>query len=830
MDTLLQDLRYALRILRLTPGFTTVSVLTLALGIVGTTLVFTAYNATMWQPLPVKEPERLAILHRHFRKGGESSQFTTSDYRWIGEHNRVFPAVAAEGQYDTVLAQFPDLQSGRFDEPRQALVKLVSDNYFTVLGVGANPGRVFGPADLMSHGPVAVLSYSSWHRRFRNNYSVLGQTILIYGAAVTIVGIAPPDFVGSGDPPVPPDVWLPLWAEPTIEPQRAVRSETDQWLRIIGRLKPGTTVAQAETQLTILEQQDEKERGVEQVTASVVAGPAFYFVEPGNPQFRAMAALLLVSFGIVLLVACANMANFFMARATARQREIAVRSALGASRGRLLRQLITEGIVLGLAGGAVAVAAAKWICDLVWWEVEQHIIARFTDLYVFPFRFTLSARVLAATCLVSVLAGALFSLVGAAQSSRVGLNQVLKGGELREGPMRHFRLSMRDFLIAAQVTLCVVLLVSAAVLARGMIRGQSSEPGFNVHNILDMEFAGLDSAGYDSAGMASLREQLRARMALIPGVGGVAFSTHVPLLGFGQADISKPGSATLQAFDNDVSPGFFATLGIPLVGGRDFSDSDIARGSAVIIVSQATAHNLWPGENPIGKLLQVGSERRAIQVIAVAQDVRSVNVGLIDPYFLYLPLAPDAPLDDVLLRTTGDAAQAIPQALRTASGIDPKLASLGIAHSLDDALWAQRLPSTIATLFATIVGSLALTLASVGIYGTIAYAVAQRTREIGIRIALGAQRLTIMRLVLSRVMALAGVGACIGLVGATAVSRAVAAIPFVFQSALLFGMSPRDPVSFAGAAIFLALVVLAAAYLPAAKATNVAPTVALRCE
>jgi predicted permease len=830
MDPLFQDIRYALRILRMTPGFTSVSVLTLALGIVGTTLVFTAYSAVMLQPLPAREPERLTVLYRHFRKGGESSQFTIGDYRRIGEHNGVFPAVAAEGQYDTVLAQFPDLQSGRFDEPRQALVKLVSDNYFTVLGVGANPGRVFSPADLMSHGPVAVLSYSSWHRRFRNNYSVLGQTILIYGAAVTIVGITPPDFVGSGNPPVPPDVWLPLWAEPMIEPQRSVRSETDLWLRIVGRLKPGITVAQAENQLTALEQQDEKARGVEQVTAWVGTGPAFYFIEPGNPQFRILAAMLLVSFSIVLLVACANMANFFMARATARRREMAVRGALGASRGRLLRQLITEGVLLGLAGGAVAVVASKWICDLVWWEVEQHIIARFTDLYVFTFRFTVSPRVLAATCLVSVLAGTLFSLIGAVQSSRVDLNQVLKGGELRVGPGRRFRLSMRDFLIAAQVMLSVVLLVSAAVLARGMIRGQSSEPGFNVHNILDMEFAGLDSAGYDSARMASLREQLHARMAFVPGVSGVAFSSHVPLLGYGQADISKPGSVTHEAFDNDVSPGFFATLGIPLVGGRDFSPSDIAQRSAVVIVSQATAHNLWPDEDPIGKRLQVGSERRVMQVIGVAQDVRSVNVGLIEPYLLYLPLAPDAPLDDVLLRATGDANQAIPQTLKTASAIDPKLASLGIAHSLDDALWAQRLPSTIATLFATIVGSLALVLASVGIYGTIAYAVAQRTREIGIRIALGAQRLAIVRLVLSRAMALAGVGACVGLVGAAALSRAVSAIPFGIQSSLLFGMSPRDPVSFAGVAIFLASVALAAAYRPAMKATKVAPMVALRCE
>lgn len=830
MDTLLQDIRYALRILRMSPGFSIASVLTLALGIVGTTLVFTAYNATMLQPLPVKEPEHLTVLHRRLRKGGESSQFTSDDYRRISYHSRVFPALAAEGDYDTVLAQFADPQSGKFDEPRQALVKLVSDNYFAVLGVGATPGRTFRDSDHNSNTAVGVLSYSAWRRRFRNSPSVLGQTILIYGAAVTIIGIAPPDFVGSGNPPVPPDVWVPLWAEPLIEPQRAARSETDPWLRIVGRLNADTTVAQAETQLTALEQRNERDRGVEQVTASIVAGPAFYFIEPGNPQFRALAAMLLVSFTLVLLVACANMANFFMARATARRREMAVRRALGASRVRLLRQLITEGVLLGLAGGAVAVVAGKWICDLVWLEVQQRIIARFTDLYVFTFRFTLSARVLIATCIVSVLAGALFSLVGAAKSSRVDLNQVLKGCELRVGPLRRFSLSMRDVLIAAQVTLSVILLVGAAVLARGMIRGQSSDPGFNVHNILDMEFAGLDSVGYDAAHVASLREQLLARMTPIPGVSGVAFASHVPLLGFGGVDISNPGSTAHQALDNDVSPGFFETLGIPLVEGRDFTPNDIVQRSPVIIISQSTARNLWPGEDPIGKLIQVGNGHRATQVIGVAKDVRSVNIGVTEPYFVYLPLAFDAPLDDVLLRVSGGAQQAVPQVLSTAAGIDPKLASLGIAHSLDDALWAQRLPSTIATLFATIVGSLALILASIGIYGTIAYAVAQRTREIGIRIALGAQPLAIVRLVLSRAMALSAAGALLGLICAVALSRALSAVPFGMQSTLLFGMSPRDPVSFVAVIVFLAVVALAAAYRPARKATKVAPMVALRYE
>ena len=794
METLLQDVRYGLRVLRNAPGFTAVSVLTLALGIVGTTLVLNAYDATVWRPLPVKEPERLGILKRMLKKGGERDQFSLGDYRRIREDSRAFSGVAAEDQYDTVLAQLPDLQSGKLGEPKQALVKLVSDNYFDVLGVGAGAGRLFTAAEGAAGAPVAVLSYASWHRRFRNDPAVLGTTTLVYGAAVTIVGITPPDFVGSGDPPVPPDLWVPLAAGALIEPQRA-RSEDENRLRIVGRLKPGATVAQAEGELTTLAHRYEIDRGVEPVTASIVAGPAFFFVEPGNPVFRAMGLLLFASFSMVLLVACANMANFFMGRAAARRREMAVRSALGATRGRLVRQLMTEGVLLGLAGGAVAAVAATWLCNLVWVEVEQNIIARFTDLYYFGFKFAPSARVLGATCGVSVLAGALFSLAAAVQSSRVDLNEVLKGYQLTIAPGRHLRLSVRDLLIAVQVMLSVVLLVSSALLARGMMRGQSVDPGFSTYNVLDIEFAGLDSAGYDARRTSALREQLRARLSQMPGVTAVSFSAHVPLLGANTTTVATEGRAPRDAFNNYVSPGFLGTLGIPLARGRDFTDSEIEQRAAVVIVSQATARNLWPGEDPIGRLIQVGSPARSMQVIGVAQDTRIVTLSQIEPYFLYLPLAPDAPLDDVLVRTDGGANRIKPLALSTIAAADKNLASLASAHSLDDALWAQRLPSTVGTIFAAIVGSLALFLASVGIYGTIAYAVAQRTREIGIRMALGAQYRSILRLVLGRTMALVGTGAGVGLVAAAAVSRAITAIPFRLASALLFGMNPRDPLT-----------------------------------
>jgi ABC-type antimicrobial peptide transport system permease subunit len=310
----------------------------------------------------------------------------------------------------------------------------------------------------------------------------------------------------------------------------------------------------------------------------------------------------------------------------------------------------------------------------------------------------------------------------------------------------------------------------------------------------------------------------------------VAFADHVPLLGVGEAEFVKLAEPPRRALDNDVSPGFFATLGIPLVRGRDFNESEIAQRVGVVIVSQTTARNLWPGEDALGKLIQVGSARRSMQVIGVAQDVRSVSLGQVEPYFLYLPIAPDASLDDVFVHTSGDAGQAMAPVLRAISEIDTRLPSLANAHSMDDALWFQRLPSTLGTMFAAVVGSMALFLASVGIYGTIAHAVAQRTREIGIRMALGAPHVSILRLVLGRTMALVGGGACLGLAAALAVSHAITAIPFALGSLLLFGVSPRDPLAFGGVGAFLVAVALAAAYWPARRATRVDPMVALRYE
>ena len=833
LDVAARDAQYAVRLLRKSPGFTAASVLTLALGVIGTTLVFTAYDALVLRTLAVPDSKGLVVLKRELRKGGASTAFSEREYRNLSEHNHVFEGAIAEKGYDTVLAQLPDAGQKNLGEPRQVIIKLVSENYFSVLGVNAIEGRMFTEREHGGTEPVAVLSYSSWQRRFHGDAAVLGQSVLLYGTPITIIGIAPVDFIGTGLPPVPPDLWVPLAMQTRVEPGRDWAQDSEESrLRVVGRLRPDVSARQARAELTAIAQRSETNRGLEQETSAIETDPPAYFIDKGNPQFHSLAALLMVSCGMVLLIACANLANFFLARATARRKEMAVRRALGASRGRLMRQLLTEGVLIGLAAGAITLIASPLLCDFIWREIQSRIVFRLSDLYVFTFRFSPDGWVLAWTIVVSITAGMLFSVLGAAHCSNADSHEVLQGHVAQWMPNRgKLRVNARDVLIAAQVVFTVVLLVNAGLVARGMARGQKLFPGFDTGQVINIEFADLENAGIAGrAHTAALREQLARRFSALPEVTGVAFADHVPLLGTGAITVTKPGKAQERAFDNQISPGFFSVFGISIVRGRDFTAADAARPASVVIITESTARHLWPGEDALGKIILVGDTQTPAQVIGVAQDTRTVVLGRVEPLYVYLPAAADAPIDDVFVRTAGKGQTSMGLVLGAAAAIDNKLASLANVHVMDDALWFQRLPSTIATLFATSVGSLGLFLASVGIYGTIMYAVAQRTREIGIRIALGAQERSILRLVLVRMMRLVGLTTCIGLALAAAFSHALAVLPFGMGSLLLFGVSPWDPLVFAAVAVFLAVIALSAAYLPARRATKVDPMVALRYE
>ena len=831
LDTAARDVQYAVRLLRKSPGFTLASVLTLTLGVIGTTLVFTAYSAIALRTVAVRDTKSVVVLKREFRKGGESTAFSEAEFRNLSEHNRGFEGVIAETGYNMVLAQFPNVGQKNLAEPRQAITKLVSENYFSVLGVNAMAGRMFTEQE-RGGAAVAVLSYSSWQRRFRGDPAVLGQSVLLNGTPITIIGIAPRDFIGTGLPPVPPDLWIPLGMQTRLEPGRDwARYPDEPRLRVVGRLSLGISARQSWPELTAIVQRFETSRGFEQVTSGIESDPPAYFIEKGNPQFQALAALLMVSFSMVLLIACSNLANFFLARATARRKEMAVRRALGASRGRLMRQLLTEGVLIGLAAGVITLIASPLLCDLIWKEIQSRIVFRFSDLYVFSLRFSPDGWVLAWTTLVSIAAGMLFSVVGAAHCTKANSHEALQGHVAQWTSNRgKLRVSARDALIGVQVVFSVVLLVNAGLVARGMMRGQKVLPGFDTTQVIDMEFADLENAGIDKAHVATLREQLARGISALPGVTGVAFADHVPLLGAGTTTLNELGKAEEHAFENHISPGFFSVFGISLLQGRDFTAADRAGRAPVVIITESTARHLWPGENALGKIIRLGDAQTPTQVIGVVQDTRTVVLGRVEPLFVYSPAAADAPVDDVFVRTGGNGQASIGLVLSATATINNKLASLASVHVMDDALWFQRLPSKIATLFATSVGSLGLFLASVGIYGTIMYVVLHRTREISIRLALGAQEASILRLVLVRMMRLVGLTTAVGLALAGALSHALTVLPFGIGSLLLFGVSPWDPLVFAAAPAFLAVIALCAAYLPARRATKVDPMGALRYE
>lgn len=826
--TIWHDVRYAFRTLRKAPAFSVVSALTLTLGIIGTAAVFQAYDAVALRPLSVSDPKTVAILKRQLVKGGVAEEFSADDLLIFRDQSSTIQGVAAETEYETILARLPGTPDRPSTASLQVIAKGVSDNYFQLLGVRAALGRLFNAAESSNSEPVVVLSYSSWQRRFRGDPQVVGKTVLLSGSAFIVIGIAPHDFIGTGLPPVPPDVWLPLRFQSLAVPG-AFASSSEPRLRLAVRLKPGASQAQAVAELSAAARQAEQAAGKPGTTSAIVLTAPASLVEHNDPQFLTLAALLTGIFVLVLVITCANLTNLSLARAAARRKELGVRRALGASRGRIVRYLLVEGAMLGLAAGVLAVFTARWICELVWFEVQQRLISRFTDLYVFTFDFHPDWRVLLCTLAFALLTGVLFSLLPALQCSRVDVQEALQGHVMQVGiSRRRLRLNLRDLLIAIQITLSLILLVNAALLARGMLRAQTTKPSFDTSHVLDIEFANPATAGITVANVDDFRQQLVQRLATAPGIRDVAFATHVPLLGFIRTDIALNGRRE-PAAANQVSPRFFSVFGIALVSGRDFTASEFESGSPVCIVSASTAQKLWPNQDPLGRLLVVSAAQKPLQVIGVAADADVVNLGG-KPLFVYLPL-PRKRLDaDVFIRTAAYAGSSSGIVLEQLGAINPNLAALASIHSMDDALWYQHLPSTIATAFATSVGSLALLLAVIGIYGTVAYSVAQRTREIGIRIAPGAQPLSIVSLVLGRVLALAGGAVAIGAVLAGLVSRIIVALPFELGSRLLFGVSWRDPLVLASIAAALTTIAICAAWLPARSASRVDPMVALRYE
>ncbi len=816
MGTLWQDLRYGARMLWKSPGFTTVAVVVLALGIGANSTIFSMINGLLLRPLSgVEAPERLVAVYTSDFSSGLYGSSSYPDYVSFRDGADAFDGLAA---YEGAVASL----TGN-DEPQRLNGEAVTGNYFKVLGVGAAAGRMFLPEDAAAAGgnPVVVISHHLWQRRFNSDASLVNRTIELDGRAHTIIGVAPERFrglhLGSS-----PEFWLPMTPPPDDPSERGSRG-----LMIVGRLKEGATAEAANAQLTAiaarlaadfpdtnrgtLERPDDP-RPVTVVSESRLA-----------PRQRKVIAgvtgMLMLMVGLVLLIACANVANLLLARASARRREIAIRLALGSSRVRLVRQLLTESMCLALLGGLLGLLLTLWTSDFLpkFFPAEE---AGGLDLSV-------DWRVLGFTLGLSVLTGIVFGLAPALQASRQNLLSALKD-DTGAPEVRGFgRFGLRNALVVLQVALSLILLICAGLFMRSLRAAATTDPGFNAENVLlvPMERRGM-KMGREEAELFYRRVQ--EQVSALPGVRSTALSYIVPVSGGGMRTSvwiegyqPRPNEDT-ELNTNIVTPNYFTTIGIPLVQGREFSASDTANAPGVVIVNEEFARRYFPGANALGKRVRTDSEGPYAEVVGVVKNAKYRGLREEPLPFFYTPHAQDAkPSMTLFVRTQSDPLAVLPSVRAELKSLDKNLTLYRIdtlsAH-LSAALSSDRMIAVLLSVF----GVAALLLAAVGLYGVMSYTVARRTHEIGVRMALGAQPGDIVRLVLWQGMVLLLAGGVAGLVASFALTRLMAS--------LLFGVSATDPLTFIGITLLLAGVALLACYLPARRATKVDPMIALRYE
>jgi predicted permease len=817
METLFKDIRYGVRMLLKSPGFTIVAVLSLALGIGANTAVFSIVNSFLFAPLPVSEPGRLvSIFTSDVKNPGPlpTSHLNYIDYR---DKNEGFSEMLA---YTFVQVNY----SGGSGESKQLFAEVVSGNYFDVLGVKATAGRTFLPDEDKTPGthPVVVLSYASWKRDFGGDPELVGRSVSLNRHDYAVVGIAPKDFTGT-DLGGGPDMWVPMMMHEQIHPGFDwYDTRRGLFLSMIGRLKPGVTVEQAQSSMSALGSQLEQEYRKDNEGRNVKLVPLLTArTDPGGDGEAMLISGALMGVAlIVLLIACANVTNLLLARATRRTREIAVRLAIGASRGRLIRQLMTESLVLSAIGGLAGFLVAFWSKDLLRAFVPFGGGPNGQDA-------GLDTRVLVFAITVAALSGVLFGLAPALQASKPDLVPTLKGEITMVTARRSVRFNLRKALVVVQVALSLFALVTAGLFVRSLQKAQAVNPGFITENVLLMAFD-LGREGYSETQGRNFHRQLVERVSSLPGVQSITIARDRPFGGGFQRSVfiegqePPPGGRGVLVQTNNIGLRFFDTMGIPILKGRDFNEQDSATAPKTLIINEAMAERFWPGVDPVGKRLKLFGDQDYREVVAVVRDTKYNSLTERRRPFMYIPLLQEyAGQFNLHARTFSDPKTLVAAVREAVQSIDSRLAALNIetlSERIDNSLGGQRTQAATLGTF----GVLALVLAAVGLYGVMAYSVAQRTREIGIRMALGAQRKHVLGLVLKQGAMLVSAGVAVGLAAAFAATRLLAS--------LLFGVSPVDPVAFAATSGLLLVVALLASYIPARRATRVDPLIALRYE
>jgi predicted permease len=809
IENVLQDARHALRALRRSPGFTVVAVLTLALGIGATTTIFGIVNAVVLRPLPFPAPDRLVRVWDVNPHGGD---FSTSDatYLDLRERNRSFLEMAAFSDTKRSVVITGGCASSTADcEPVRLQSAAVTSSLFPLLGIAPALGRTFSSMEDRPGGDsrVVVIGHDLWARRFGSDPKLIGRDVTLDGGRYTVIGVMPDSFAF----PNPAELWVPLVLDPARD-----RDEHD--LTVIGRLGPGITLERASSDLRRVA----RELGAEhpRTNAGWSSRLASFDAWMIGPRVERAVFVLFGAVGFLLLMACANIANLLIARGSARQAELGVRAALGASRARLTRQLLSESFLLGLIGAAVGLGIASWSIALVR-ALGPADIPRLRDV-------AMDSRALGFTLLLALLTSILFGAAPAVRASRVELHAALEHGTRRTTSRGHAR--VRSVLVVVQVALAMMLLVGAGLMFGSFLRLRAVPTGYDVSNVLTVPLE-LPGERYSDRQRGAFFDDVRARIIAIPGVQYVGATSTDPLRQWGFSNdvtpedraAEAPAGGFMQAGWRSVTPGYFRAMGIPLLQGRVLTESDGAASEQPVVITRSMAGRLWPGEDAIGKrLFWGGTGGTPHTVVGVVGDIRDVQLDAEPEPLMFLPYG-EVPVPGMTLviraRGSGSSvAAAVRGAIRTADRQLPLPEISSLSENRAAAVAQPRFRMLLLGGFA----AAALLLATLGVYGVMAFAVTQRTREIGVRIALGAHARRVFALVLKQGLVLAGLGVLVGLGGALMITR-------VLQS-LLFGISATDPLVLTAVAILLGVVTMIGAYLPARRAARIDPAIALRVE